>query len=218
MDEPIGLDGRIGTILCYTSYIMNKNSQECREVAQNPEKFAAWVTEYLLEPASEDDRNLSVPNEKMELWGISEEERQRDIDEIRVLRAVAAVTFMSRIVSYDYFAIFKKQVAASTCRIISGLFNERLIAEIEAGIDEYMGELGKESPIGFYQVYVNRAFPGNFDLQGKLLLSEVPAFRFKQFVDFHDIMLDGYSLLMHGMKYEDYEKARKLTDSDKEKI
>ena len=203
---------------CYTSYIMNKTSQECIQVAQNPEKFAAWVTEYLLEPASENDHNLSVPNDKMELWGISEQERQRDIDEIRVLRALAAVSFMSRIGSYDYCTHFKKQISAATCRIISGLFNEKLIAEIETAIDEYMGELGKESPMGFYQVYVNRAFPGNFDLQGKLLLSEVPAFRFQQFVDFHDIMLDGYFLLVHGMKYEDYENLRKETDSDTEKV
>jgi hypothetical protein len=178
-------------------------AEESKRIACDPVALAEWVSKYALSISHEDDIGLCVPKEKMELWGISERERQADANEIKILRALGAVSFISTFETYEFCKTFKRQIAAYTARRISQAFIESLIDEIERTFDEYLRELDKDSPIGFYLTYLNRVFPGN-EVQRALLESRIPGARFEIYWESNRLVCEGYTQLRYGMSYDTF--------------
>lgn len=179
-------------------------------LADDPVRFADWVSRYALRVVEPDgDLDLCPSEEQCQRLQITAEQRDACRREFSVMRALGACMFVGRNLPTAYYATFKREICAACAGMLYGIPTEGRINELSAIIDGYIDALGEDSSTAFSLNYLDRVYAGNPNEAGLFAVGifQIPL---QQAMDVFEAVQDGYCLLKFDLPFKAVEALQKV--------
>jgi hypothetical protein len=185
-----------------------------RALADNPTKFAEWVSQYCIQNITpEFDLGLCPTDEQCERLQITKEQKEGCRREYSLMGALGACMCVGRNLPPSYYKVFKSEICAATAAKMYGIPSEGRIDEISSAIDRYIEDLSSDSHTSFSLTYLDRVYQGNPNQMGMYAVGiyQIP---FQQLMFVFEAVRDAYCQLKTGLPSKAIEAFEKLGENN----